>query len=108
MGEYETDVFNIMNLILVSRKRREHLTPEQIHQHEQLQRKVESGNIDECDLIPNDVSFGARGGGREGKRREGREEGREGGGMEKWEDGGMKLEIADSAIYCPVGRHLPC
>ena len=50
VGEYETEVYNITNLILVSRKRREHLTPEQIHQHEQLQRKVESGTINESDL----------------------------------------------------------
>lgn len=53
IGEYETDVYNVNNLILVSRKRREHLTPEQIRQHDQLQRKVESGNLEECDFSAN-------------------------------------------------------
>ncbi len=51
IGEYETDVYSITNLILVSRRRREHLTPEQIQEHEKLQHKVETGNIEETDLI---------------------------------------------------------
>ena len=38
------------NLILIARKRREHLTPEQIQEQEQLRRKVESGQISESDL----------------------------------------------------------
>ena len=57
VGEYDSDVYNINNLILISRKRREHLTPEQIHKHEQIQRKVESGKLDETDLV-SEVSQG--------------------------------------------------
>lgn len=51
VGEYEASVYNISNLILISRKRREHLTPEQIQQQEQLRNKFESGNIEESDLV---------------------------------------------------------
>jgi hypothetical protein len=45
VGNYSTDVYNISDLILISRKRREHLTPEQIKKHEELVRKVEKGDI---------------------------------------------------------------
>lgn len=50
VGEYDTDVFNITNLILLARKRREHLTPEQIRQQEELAKKVERGDIQENDI----------------------------------------------------------
>ena len=50
MGEYDTEVFNVSNLILIARKRREHLTPEQIHAQEQFRRQVESGQFTESDL----------------------------------------------------------
>ncbi|XP_019854512.1 PREDICTED: ankyrin repeat domain-containing protein 13C-A-like [Amphimedon queenslandica] len=45
VGNYTADVYNITDLILISRKRREHLTPEQIKHFEELSKQVESGNI---------------------------------------------------------------
>ncbi len=50
MGGYDTEVYNVSNLILITRKRREHLTPEQIQQQEQLRKKVESGQLSESDF----------------------------------------------------------
>lgn len=60
VGAYDTDVYNITNLILVSRRRREHLTPEQIKEHEDIQKKVETGNLGE-----NDFGKGGEGDGEE-------------------------------------------
>lgn len=51
VGEYETDVYNITNLHLNIRKRREHLTPEQIHEQEKMAKKVADGEIEEKDLM---------------------------------------------------------
>ncbi|XP_064385888.1 ankyrin repeat domain-containing protein 13C-B-like [Halichondria panicea] len=50
VGEYNTDVYDITDLILISRKRRDHLTPEQIKEFEHLQKKLESGRIEEKDF----------------------------------------------------------
>jgi ankyrin repeat protein len=55
VGEYSTDVYNITNLTLNIRKRRENLTPEQIQEQEKMARKVANGQIEEEDLMVRDL-----------------------------------------------------
>lgn len=50
VGEHEAQVYDISDLILVSRKRSEHLSLEDKQQHEQMKKKFEAGDLTSKDL----------------------------------------------------------
>jgi hypothetical protein len=54
VGEYSTDVYNVTELILISRKRTEHLTEEDVRKSEEMKERLEKGMISTKDLEEED------------------------------------------------------
>ncbi|XP_065906042.1 ankyrin repeat domain-containing protein 13C-like isoform X2 [Dysidea avara] len=54
VGEYEAQVYDISDLILLSRKRTEHLSSEDKQQHEHMRKKLEAGDLSSKDLEQSD------------------------------------------------------